>query len=223
MKKHFILLLLLLPSLAYSQAPTLNVRNSLLGIYTGTYWDFYHAQPVVTAGCRITALPNDSMGIIINDTLNNLIDTFYVGYWYDVNHIAIVDTVLRSQIGNDEGDIFPANDSIVYGRVTPDNFPNASAYSALTCVQHSFPTTINEDAIYTNLFPNPSSDILRIENKKNNITSYSIYNTTGQLIIENTLNSVNKVDITIGNLPIGFYYIKIKTPKGETTKRFIKN
>ncbi len=218
MKKYVTILSILLYSIAYSQAPTLNVRNSVLGIYTGTYIEFanWPNLDTVAAGVKITALPNDTTGVITHDTLNNTTDTMYLGYWYDVFQV-IVDTAFQPC-----GDLYPAKDSIFYSRcVGPSGNPIAEY--RITCVQHTFPTNINEDAIYTNIFPNPASTILRIINNKNSINGYAIYNSVGQIQVKDSFITINEININIENLSQGFYYIKIKTIKGETIKSFIKN
>lgn len=223
MKKYITIIFALLTSVVYSQAPTLGARNSILGLYSGTYWDFYHGAPVVNAGCKVIALPNDTSGIIIHDTLNNLIDTLYINLWYNLDG-TIADTELVRPINDPFGDVVPARDSISYGRMTPDNFPNASAYSQLTCVQHVFPTAIKEiPIIKVNLYPNPINDILNLTFEKNIARSYAIYNSMGCLIKQENIESNTQHKINLAELPSGIYYIRIQSLLGETTKRFIKN
>lgn len=69
------------------------------------------------------------------------------------------------------------------------------------------------------LFPNPASNTLNIESI-NPVAQYSIYNKTGQLLTEGTLD--NKT-IDISQLPQGFYILKLIDQNHNLhTKKFIK-
>ncbi|MDI1256641.1 MAG: T9SS type A sorting domain-containing protein [Flavobacterium sp.] len=73
---------------------------------------------------------------------------------------------------------------------------------------------------YFTLYPNPASDILNITTKQNiQVTSFSIYNTLGQLVlaVPNTTKSIDVSQLTTGN-----YFIKVFTDKGNTVTRFLK-
>lgn len=70
------------------------------------------------------------------------------------------------------------------------------------------------------LAPNPVSSVLGIKTKNEvSITSISIYNTLGQLVLAIT-NPKETIDVS--NLKQGTYFIKISSNKGITTRKFIK-
>lgn len=70
-----------------------------------------------------------------------------------------------------------------------------------------------------NIFPIPTSDFLRIENKKNlEIESIIITNINGQIIkqFDSSINQLNVSDLTSG-----IYFLKIISEKGELIKKII--
>ena len=88
------------------------------------------------------------------------------------------------------------------------------------------PITIDSNCVLANdkfvknevgIFPNPATNILNIETKEN-ILSINIYNTLGQMVLENV---ANKIDIS--SLTAGTYFIKITTETGTVNKKFIKS
>jgi len=74
---------------------------------------------------------------------------------------------------------------------------------------------------YFSLYPNPANQILNIESKKRNkISSVSIYNTLGQLVL--VVTDVNQ-SIDVSGLKSGNYFIKVNSDKGNSNIKFIKN
>ena len=68
------------------------------------------------------------------------------------------------------------------------------------------------------LYPNPVKDILNIDLVDNTrISSVKIYDLQGKLLLEKANN-----DIDVSSFSLGVYLIKIKSEKGEFTKKFIK-
>ncbi|ESU30016.1 hypothetical protein FLJC2902T_05060 [Flavobacterium limnosediminis JC2902] len=76
---------------------------------------------------------------------------------------------------------------------------------------------VNEN--HVSLWPNPTQNILNINNLNHVISTVSIYNLEGKLIHENT-NAGTTIDVS--NLASGLYLAVIKTEKGAFTKKFIK-
>lgn len=73
---------------------------------------------------------------------------------------------------------------------------------------------------YFTLFPNPTSNILNIQNKENlHFTSINIYNAIGQLILVN-IETTNSIDVSV--LKSGNYILKIVSEKGTFYSKFIK-
>lgn len=214
MKKLLLVLLLLSSTVSFSQT----IRNSLLGVYTGTYWNYGNSQPVVTAGVKITAHPTDTAGIIFHDTINNVLDTIQILLGFDVFG-AVVDTGLWNY-WQMCGDIIPAQDSIFYAHFPPPGTGNPSAEFSLRCTQHYLPTSIATiNVVNLMLYPNPTREKLYFKSDTP-LTSYTIYNVLGQKIMNGNFENNN---ITISTLIDGIYYIRVKAQNGETIKRFIKN
>ena len=79
------------------------------------------------------------------------------------------------------------------------------------------PETLNENNIA--VYPNPTDDKIEIESPQD--ANIEIINIQGQII--ETLNTINtNTTIDVAKLSGGFYIIKVKTDKGTTVKKFIK-
>lgn len=106
---------------------------------------------------------------------------------------------------------------------------NASIYFDYNfpIVTNTYTTTIsalnNQDVNFNDYFeiaPNPAKDFLNLSIKSTTqVSSLSIYNTIGQLIMTIT-EPQNAIDVS--NLKIGNYIIKVVSDKGVTTSKFIK-
>jgi len=98
------------------------------------------------------------------------------------------------------------------------NFPIVTN-TATTVIQ----TLANPDFEFYNHFilaPNPVEDVLTIHKKSSvEITSLSIYNTLGQLVL--TIIEPNSV-IDVSNLKSGNYYVKVMSALGSSSAKFIK-
>lgn len=93
--------------------------------------------------------------------------------------------------------------------------------SAMLIKLHSGLNLTNENFTDLNtfsLYPNPVKDNLYIYSESNSsTTSIKIYNLQGKLLQETTNESINA-----SNLSKGLYIVKVKTEKGEISKKFIK-
>lgn len=69
------------------------------------------------------------------------------------------------------------------------------------------------------VYPNPASDKLYLTNLDGNIQSLSIYNASGQLVLQHTVNDDSIIEINITDLPVGFYVGKA-TIKGRQIASF---
>jgi bilirubin oxidase len=70
-------------------------------------------------------------------------------------------------------------------------------------------------------YPNPVTNELKLETKDNTINSVKIFNTTGQIIFSQNINS-NKVNINTETYPVGSYYLKLEINKQIKTIQFTK-
>ncbi len=84
----------------------------------------------------------------------------------------------------------------------------------------------NEDIENTNIdiYPNPSSDILKLNLKNENIKSINIYNSNMNEIKSYTYNEISKsnLEISILDLTNGAYFIIIRTENNTFKSQFIK-
>ena len=74
------------------------------------------------------------------------------------------------------------------------------------------------------IFPNPATDRLTIEsNPAVEIRSLSIFNEAGAKLAERTIEKNSVVGpLDISSLPVGIYYIKLTTDRGELIRTFVK-
>ncbi|NDC30732.1 MAG: PKD domain-containing protein [Bacteroidetes bacterium] len=95
--------------------------------------------------------------------------------------------------------------------------------------KNSLTSSIGEQAntvepIEASIYPNPSKGMLNIESATKNISSVQVYDITGQLILESTLeNDKSKVSLDISNYKNGLYIIKINSVEGNNNiKKVLK-
>ena len=209
MKKKFLLFILFLGAIT---AQAQGIRNSILGRYSGTYWDYAtYPDPPVVAGAKITALQSDTSGMIIIDTINNVIDTAYV-FMVITFPQNVQDTLLTDKYNNLNGDIIPNCDSINYSLFPKNNFSNPLGIWRLKCLNHTFPTSIPEiEKPKVTLYPNPAEDFVSIQLPENHThAQLSIYNLTGQVISQKQITQPNQ-QIPITDLGNGMYIFVIQT------------
>jgi hypothetical protein len=86
-----------------------------------------------------------------------------------------------------------------------------------TLSNNNFEFNTNNDAL--TIYPNPTKDLLNIETKNNStISSASIYNALGQIVMTTTTSNT----INVSNLITGIYFIKAKLDGKESIIKFIK-
>lgn len=76
---------------------------------------------------------------------------------------------------------------------------------------------------YFNVYPNPVHDVLNISSKTSaEIQSIAVYDVLGQLVIAlPNLKDTSKIDVS--NLKTGNYFLKVKSDKGSSNLKFIKD
>jgi hypothetical protein len=87
-------------------------------------------------------------------------------------------------------------------------------------------TAIPDKEIETliSIYPNPVSSSFTIEfNSADQDAMLEIRNTLGQLISKETIRTPCKHEVNVGTLPQGVYVLSIKTKRGESWKKFVKN
>lgn len=112
------------------------------------------------------------------------------------------------------GDTFTNNASIYFDY----NFPIITNVASTTIQALANPDF--EFETYFSLSPIPTKNVLNIQTKNEiQLSSISIYNTLGQLVLVVTAPSSS---IDVSNLKTGNYFIKILSDKGTTISKFIK-
>jgi len=78
-------------------------------------------------------------------------------------------------------------------------------------------------SVYT-VYPNPAYDWLTISDTGNSLTdkTISIFNLTGQNLIQGRYRNQNPVELDVSSLSSGFYQVKIQTNEGTEFKKLIK-
>jgi len=113
---------------------------------------------------------------------------------------------------------------LVLGQITEtltsqplDEFKN----NLLTC--GNSPVSSNEISLEDlKIFPNPVSDILQIESKDQSILNVELFNSQGQVLTQASIKDVHAISMKTDSLEKGIYFLKIHTPKGILTRKFLK-
>lgn len=71
------------------------------------------------------------------------------------------------------------------------------------------------------VFPNPASNHLMIKAENDMDANYEIFDINGKLLLNDSVESMNPININ--QLQNGFYFVNIKTNQGKATYKFIKN
>jgi hypothetical protein len=205
MRKYIFILSVIFSNNCDAQTTT---RNSLLGIYSGTYLsysDFITRQ----SASKFIALPNDETGIIIQDTLNNITDTMFL----------CSGEFLCNIMTGPCGYYLPDEDSVYYSRCNGPN-GNPTAEFKLKNIYHSFETSIWETThSKIDISPNPASNNLFINNNIE-LRNYEIFNIAGQPIRKGVIQDNN--NIIISDLPCGLYCLVIEHKNKILSTLFIK-
>lgn len=109
--------------------------------------------------------------------------------------------------------VVPGTDKNV-GYITADYFQELTLTDAnLTAIE-------TENTIENNikLYPNPSAGLVHISLTQNQFDKLEIYSATGNLILSNSIQNQTDINLNLGNLPAGIYYITFKGEKTETKK-----
>ncbi len=85
--------------------------------------------------------------------------------------------------------------------------------------EQTLSTDLHDFSIDFSVYPNPVINIINIETNSN-ILSLAIYNQQGQIV--QTVPQVTKMSFDVSHLPKGIYIVKVKTDKGETTTKIVK-
>lgn len=72
------------------------------------------------------------------------------------------------------------------------------------------------------LYPNPFSNDFTLEMTEANVSDIKIYNTLGTLVYSEYIDKTNAIDISLGHLPNGVYFVELSNENKTITKKLIK-
>jgi hypothetical protein len=163
--------------------------------------------PISSSHAFVTRIASDGKVEFIFEGINLPFD--------DANNDGYVAIKIKTKSNLAVGDTFSNNASIFFDY----NFPVVTNI-ATTTIQ-ALGTNDFEFTTYFTLHPNPAKGVVTILAKKEvYISSLSIYNTLGQLILAEA-NPNSTIDISA--LKTGNYFIKIVSDKGMTTTKLLKH
>jgi hypothetical protein len=130
---------------------------------------------------------------------------------------------------NDENTVIIHNDTIanIYLQAFANDFKvisgNAIATVANPCPHTTGINSINNDESDFNVFPNPVMDVLNInvKNAGDNL-SVRITDQLGRMVLENTINQTNEMQINTASLSTGVYFVSITSGNSHFTQKIIK-
>jgi len=110
------------------------------------------------------------------------------------------------------------------GYVGKINIRNNDPLNELVDIPVSMVVVVGVDENPTNeyimVYPNPTTDLLRISNTTGTINHITLTNSVGQVVVDEVVNAPN-VKINTSNLPKGVYFANIETAKGTATQKVI--
>jgi hypothetical protein len=153
----------------------------------------------------ITVLSSDTT-LISSDT------TLLVG-----NRLRITDSFLISQV------LEVIDTIIIFGEITNITPPYTKERTDTLVITRTVTNTeildITNDTPFVNVYPNPVFTELHVELATQETVEYTIYNATGQLVLQGKLQNLSTINVQ--SLSVGIYYLKIVGQETATVK-FIK-
>jgi subtilisin family serine protease len=183
-------------------APGVNIRSCVPGNGYGAGWNGTSMAGPHVAGAV-------ALIISANPTLAGKVD--------------IIENILESTA-------VPLKTSDTCGDLKVDTIPNFTygfgRIDALAAVKKAQSATVflSENKGYkVNIYPNPTSDVLNIDFKKNIKTiEISIFDDSGRSAFEFRTNDASQFSIDIRTLPTNVYYYEIRTEQGNFIGKVIK-
>lgn len=73
-----------------------------------------------------------------------------------------------------------------------------------------------------NLYPNPTSEKLKIKNEESKIKSICVYNLLGEKVNIQKFETANQIELDVSSLTNGIYFIQLQEIKNSSVKKFVK-
>ena len=164
------------------------------------------------------------------DTLNPVVDIAFNGVWGHVWTTIYVGYLAEGGIAYWDGSQwvdFHVSDGLVGPNVrglTIDSQHTVWVATSTGVSSIMFPTisVVAAEISTFNLFPNPSNDVLYLNNGTQNIQQVKMYNNLGALIYSND-NKIQQYKIDVSSFSKGLYYINIHSFDAIITKKIIIN
>ena len=114
-----------------------------------------------------------------------------------------------------EGDMWPIASAADF-----DTFFSAHGLTHKTCLSGISEANLSASI---SVFPNPAVNNVTIETANNQtIQNVKVYDVLGKLLMEQAVNNLERVELTVSNLEKGIYYMEISTEAGKAIKKFNK-
>ena len=100
-----------------------------------------------------------------------------------------------------------------------DIYPDTCISCNLITGMKEFPSINNQVTIS----PNPASSEITVSGRQEAVGSIDVYNTLGEKVYTSPITDYRSpITINISALPSGMYFAEIKTEKGATVRKFVK-
>jgi len=132
--------------------------------------------------------------------------------------------------------IYPGNDGFLGLNIDPDVISGSGVVKAFV-YQQGFKSNGDTLTWYVNtssvgieelfdskgimVYPNPASDVLYLDLNTAEVSSASLTDGSGRVVLEIPLQNSNRINLS--NLSKGFYILNLETGSGRLSKRIVKN
>ena len=172
-------------------------------------------------------LPAGTVDALLNDipTLTAILTYHVVGATAlssDLSDGQVIATLNGKDVNvtiNNDG-VFINDAQVTVADITTDNGVVHVIDAVLLPPTTSSTNNVLED-LQVNLSPNPTDDFLNISVEENNNYSIELFNSNGQLMMQQTMDT-NNISISMREFNQGLYLLKISTDGGAITKRVVK-
>ncbi len=207
----------------YAGGAFTHTRNNSVALNHIAKWNGTQWQPV---GAGL----NDTVRAFTIDSVNNILYAgghfIQTGSGLTVNHLASWDGSNWSGVsGGTNGNVYALyyKDSSLY---VGGSFTQVGGSVPASCIAvwgHS-PLGVEElsEENEINISPNPCTSQLQISSNETVIKEIQITNVLGEFMQSSVIGNSSSVTFDVSNLTNGIYFIQIKTEKGTTNKKFIK-
>jgi len=142
---------------------------------------------------------------------------------YTLNIFLNNPTFTNSAVSYSEGILKSTDKNVAYTDFTVQTGKAGCELSGWMIFSYSDVGINPVDSVNFEIYPNPSSGELIIENGELIINKIEIFDTVGKIVSSNyqiSLSSHQKIDIS--NLNSGIYFVKVTTERGEIVKKIVK-